>query len=288
MGCFMGGAIIEIGPVISIAGNRQPRRPLFMIRSMTQSIFYVSAWVTALLVMAGLIAVWAIGWWWGNRHRGGPTMGSKVDDAALALMGLLLGFTFAMALQKHDNRRDKVVQDSNAIGDFYTTASLLEEPVRSQLRDVIHAYAKQRLALATQHEAVTEEQLDAAIVKINESHSRMTELVHEASIRQTPVVVPLVQTLNGLTSSHAARLASARDRLPGSIVALLFLAAVVSVALMARSQGADGRKATFSTFFFICMVAFTLYVTLDLNQPSRGLIRLSQEPMERLITAMEQ
>ena len=43
-------------------------------------------------------------------------------------------------------------------------------------------------------------------------HNRMQALVGEAVDGQTPVVVPLVNTLNGVTSSHAARLAALLDR----------------------------------------------------------------------------
>jgi hypothetical protein len=41
-----------------------------------------------------------------------------------------------------------VVGDANAIGDFYTCASLLKEPVRTKLRTVIHDYTSLRVDLA--------------------------------------------------------------------------------------------------------------------------------------------
>jgi hypothetical protein len=34
------------------------------------------------------------------------------------------------------------------------------------------------------------------------------------------------------------------------------------------------------------LVSFAVYVTLDLNQPERGLIRVSQEPIQRLLSSM--
>ncbi|MGB7158400.1 MAG: hypothetical protein WBD40_10075 [Tepidisphaeraceae bacterium] len=253
---------------------------------MTQSLYQLNAWVIASLLLAGLVAVWAGGLWWGRKVCNAATAGSKVDEASLALMGLLLGFTFAMALQKHDNRREKLVEDSNSIGDFYTTASLLREPVRSELRDVVREYARYRLELARTPALMAQANVDQVIGKINAMHGQMTELVRRAVDENTPVVVPLVGTLNNLTSSHAARLAAARDRLPGSIVALLFLAAIVSAGVLGRSQGIERKRATMSTLFFIVLITSTLYITLDLNQPGRGLIRVSQEPMERLLVSM--
>ena len=55
----------------------------------------------------------------------------------MALLGLLLAFTFAMALNWHDSRHGAVVADSNAIADFYTCATLLTEPIRPKLQAVI-------------------------------------------------------------------------------------------------------------------------------------------------------
>ena len=254
---------------------------------MTQWIFELNAWLIGLLLFFLLVAVWMGGRSWG-RHRAtsGASAGSKIDDASLALMGLLLGFTFAIAIQKHDNRRDRLVEDSNSIGDFYTTASLLKEPVRSELMNVTRDYARHRLELARAPKLLGASNIDESIDQVNTLQTQMTALVRRAVDEGTPATVPLVNTLNNLTSSHASRLAATRDRVPGSIVALLFLAAVVSIGVVGRSQGIEGKRATLSTLFFILLVTFTLYTTLDLNQPGRGLIRVSQEPMERLLTSM--
>ncbi len=37
----------------------------------------------------------------------------------------------------------------------------------------------------------------------------------------------------------------------------------------------------------LVLVSLVIYVTLDLNQPRRGLIVVSQEPVERLIESMK-
>jgi hypothetical protein len=180
-----------------------------------------------------------------------------------------------------------VVQDANSIGDFYTTASLLKEPVRGHLQAVIREYAQHRLELA-KRPPPTEAELDTAIARVNAAHARMTDLVREAVDAGTPVVEPLVDTLNNLTSSHAARLAAARDRLPWPILMLLTIATMTSVGLLGREQGLAGRRHHASSVGFMLMVAFALYLTLDLNQPQRGLLRVSQEPLERLVKSMEQ
>jgi hypothetical protein len=77
-----------------------------------------------------------------------------------------------------------------------------------------------------------------------------------------------------------------RDRLPESIVLLLFLAAVVSVGLMGRQQRASKERRLGATVGFVVLVCMVVLVTLDLNQPQRGWITVSQEPLQRLLMGM--
>lgn len=71
-------------------------------------------------------------------------------------------------------------------------------------------------------------------------HNRMQELVGQAVDAGTPLVVPLVNTLNEVTSNHATRLAAFRDRLPSSVLGLLVLATVLCMALIGRQEGTPG------------------------------------------------
>ena len=101
------------------------------------------------LIVAMLVA-YGLGFWLGRRVWTAECQPRefKFDDASLALLGLLLAFTFSISLGKHDQRRVMVVSDCNAIGDFYTCASLLENPIRTNLQTVIREYTEHRLNLA--------------------------------------------------------------------------------------------------------------------------------------------
>ena len=246
----------------------------------------VDGWVTAAVLAAAMLAAWMLGWWRGrrlaNKEREAPA--SKLSDANLALLGLLLAFTFSMSLVKQDQRRAMVVANSNAIGDFYTCASLLKDPIRKKLQATARQYVEHRLTLTpTLSDEAT---FQRKFGEIQEMHDRMQTLVAEALDGGTPVAVPLVNTLNELTSSHAARLAAVRDRLPPSVLLLLFMAAVLSMAVIGRQQGLSGDQPCAATISFVVLVAMVVWVTLDLNQPQRGLITVSQEPLQRLLSGM--
>jgi hypothetical protein len=241
--------------------------------------------VTALILAVAMLVAWNVGKRMGEwlLHDGG-TKPSKFDDASMALLGLLLAFTFGMSIAKHDQRRLAVVGDSNAIGDFYTCASLIDEPTRTKLQAVIRQYAQLRLDL-TRGELRSSD-LESALAKFDQLHTQMTELVAQALSDRTPIAVSLTNTLNGVTSNQASRLAAYRDRLPTSILILLFACAIVTALLVGREQGAAGSFEIAGTLCFILLVSLAVYVTLDLNRPESGLIRVSQEPIERLLNSM--
>ena len=242
-------------------------------------------WLLAATLAAAMIAAWFLGFRWGHwgRNRWQDAPEGKLDDAALALVGLLLAFTFSMALNKYDRRRETLVADSNAIGDFYTCASLIPDPPRTKLQNLIREYAQLRLDLA---ERPSPEALAAALPRIDQMHGGMTELVREALAAGTPIAAPLTNTLNEVTSAHASRLAAVRDRLPAIIVVLLLLASALNAVLVGRQQGVAPLPSLAGTAAFMVIVTLTVWITLDLNQPGRGFIRISQEPLQRLLNTM--
>jgi hypothetical protein len=242
--------------------------------------------LTALLLAAVMLATWTVGFRLGRKRlaEGSAAPEGKFEDAVVAILGLLLAFTFSMALAKYDHRREMLVTDSNAVGDFFTCASLQPEPVRGKLQAVIREYTELRLDLA--RKATEAGQFESALARSQELQNRMTALVGEALHAGTPIAAPLTNTLNGLTSAHAARLAAVKDRLPESVVALLFVSGAIATGLVGRAQGTSKRPPLGGTLSFLLLVSLVVYVILDLNNPVKGFIVVSQEPMERLLAGM--
>jgi hypothetical protein len=233
-----------------------------------------------------MLAAWSAGFWSGRhtRHEGGGRLAGKFEDAIIAILGLLLAFTFSMALAKYDHRRETLTADSNAIGDFYTCASLLNDPVRTKLQGVIRGYTRLRVDLARQGRSG--EDVAAALAAFPKLHGEMTSLVGEAIAGGTPIAVPLTNTLNNLTSAHAARLVAVRDRLPESVVLLIFFAGAISTMLVGREQGSSEKPLLAGTMSFLLLVTLVVFVILDLNDPVKGLITVNQEPMRRVLESM--
>jgi hypothetical protein len=92
--------------------------------------------------------------------------------------------------------------------------------------------------------------------------------------------------LNNVTSTNASRLAAYQGRLPWSIVLLLFLSSVIPSFLIGEKQGATRKVHYSGSLTFVILVTLVVFVTLDLNQPHRGLIRVSHNSLERMVESM--
>jgi hypothetical protein len=144
--------------------------------------------ILAMILAIAMLAAWQVGLWMGRRlQREGHSKPSKFDDASMALLGLLLAFTFGTSISKHDHRVIAVVTDSNAISDLYTCATLIKEPTRSKLQAVIQRYVQTRIDLAGTKASQLD--LEQGLDQSDQMLGEMTGLVRQALTDGTPIAV---------------------------------------------------------------------------------------------------
>src|SRR3954468_12248899 len=121
--------------------------------------FYARAppWLIALVVAALLLCSAGIGQLVRRRLPVERSDEEKVGEqlivsAMIGLLALLLGFTFALAIDRFDTRRTLVLEEANAIGTTWLRAQILDEPGRTQLSRLLEGYTENRIALATEPE----------------------------------------------------------------------------------------------------------------------------------------
>src|SRR5262245_25317275 len=69
-----------------------------------------------------------------------------VRTAALTLLGLIIGFTFAMAITRYDQRKNLEEAEANAIGTEYARADLLPAEGAAKVRELLRKYVDLRIA----------------------------------------------------------------------------------------------------------------------------------------------
>ena len=109
-------------------------------------------WAIGLLLLSALTVAVALGFAGQSRlqRMAGagiePTPGgAHLLSAVLGLLALLLGFSFSMAMDRYDTRRQLVIEEANALGTTWLRVQLLEEPDRALMSDLLRRYVDARL-----------------------------------------------------------------------------------------------------------------------------------------------
>lgn len=205
-----------------------------------------------------------------------------LESAVLALLGLLLGFTFSMGVSRYDQRKNLEIAEANDIHDVWLRSATLPGAEREALQTLLLRYIPVRL-----------EFLDAGTSRnrINASLSQTTDLQQQiwqassayAGAHGDPVSAQLLTDVTAMVNITESRTAAFENRIPvvawGMLLFISFMASIlVGVGIASHSQ--------FLRIILPIVVASALSLTLDLDSPRSGIIRVHQHSLERVQQVM--
>jgi hypothetical protein len=201
-----------------------------------------------------------------------------IRDGLFILVGLLFGFTLALAVPRFADRRLLLIDEANAIGTAYLRASTLPSPDREQAQQLLREYVDARLDLdnagldrvrfadAANHAKDIQEQLWQTVIEITKTD-------------RSAVAATYISSLNQMIDLDEKRRSATENRIPGPVWLLIFSVSII--ALFTRGLTLAGR-------FWLTLVLAPLTIAIvvaliaDLDTPSSGFIRLDQRAMIRL------
>lgn len=237
-------------------------------------------WLIGILLFLLLMLSFRTGAW--LRARGKHPDGRTDDEgyllsAALALLGLLIAFTFSLALNRYDSRRDLVVQEANAIGTLWLRAGLIEGEPGRQFQHMVTRYADLRLQLPRSADEEQVERIEAGSVKL-QSQLWQTMKAHAGNM-PPPIAATLITAMNEMFDVAASRKAEREARIPLDVLAVLVLCTVMSAAIIGYVLGSTGRSHRTVTVILFVLLTLALLMIVDLDRPWHGAITISQRPM---------
>jgi len=249
------------------------------------------SWQIAAALFLLLILAIELGYWIGRR-LGKPCEESNsalntVKGALLALVGLLLGFSYSMASTRFETRKAMLIQEADAIGTAYLRGDLFDEARQEPYRELLRRYTDARLAffrMTTDAEAAPgalqpSEALQNEIWRLGMDQARANPL--------SPNNLLIVDSLNAMIDTGAERVAARQNEVPQPIILLLILSTFIAGLFIGHSFGIGRRRSWLATFGFAFVISLVVFVILDLDQPRRGSIRISQEVMVQLRSRMK-
>ena len=201
-----------------------------------------------------------------------------VQNAVLALLGLLLGFTFSMAVARYDIRRALVLKEANAIWTVWLRASLLSDAHRQPIRDLLREYVDVRLrAQAVLRDDV---RLAGELRRSEEIQSLLWQHAERAAAEApTPITSTFVQALNDLIDADGERLEGWRNRIPAGVWLILLVVSSVGCFTSAYVSGAFAVRSPFTSFVLPLLISIVMLLIFDLTHERQGVVRMSQQSM---------
>jgi hypothetical protein len=243
-------------------------------------------WLISLLLFAAMFAAATAGRRLATRDANHVAVGevvtptgeqtSYVVAAVTGLLALLLGFTFSLAIDRFEARRELVVNEANVISKNYLRAQLLDEPHRSRIGGLLREYLDVRIALGSARRPAENAELMAR------DDSLITDLwaatnAAFASIKEYDFSSTFVDGMNELVDTGVARKAARYARVPSIVFVLLVVYEVLTAALLGYVLTGPRGRAT--GVILILLFGVSLLLILDIDRPTIGSIKESQAPM---------
>jgi hypothetical protein len=237
-------------------------------------------WLLAALLFLALLAARECGYLLRKRRKASAAAGdAEAGDgftmtSVLGLLALLIAFSFSLSLQRYDARRELVISEANALGTTWLRTELLDDADRTRLQALLRRYVDIRVEFGL---ASTPEQEATAFRKTEGMQQELWDATSEvvAPFRTTPLAALLVTTTNESIDLAATRKATREARIPPRILLILMIYALIAAAMVGYEKGRH-RAATSLLFVLLTLAAS---VVMDLDRPSTGAIRVSQQPM---------
>lgn len=248
----------------------------------------MTEFLVAIGLIGGLVAAHEIGFWLGSLTRSTDDPLDRqvalIRTSTAALVAFLIGFAFSGAATRFINRQDLVVKEANALGTAYLRADTIAEPQRGELKAALKEYASDRVVLLSRD---GRNQIEPLLAKVSGLHERMWRSAIDATHGNAPLMAVVLPPINEVIDLHSVHLAMARRHLPTPIMALLLGTAAIGLAIVGFGNGRVGRRFSAIDSVYGLVLAVALWMTIDLDYPGIGLIRVSNVPVVETLATMK-
>ena len=201
---------------------------------------------------------------------------SVILAATLTLLALIIGFSFSMATERYNQRKNFEEAEANAIGTQLLRADLLPPADAASVRKLLGDYLDQRIMFY--------------IVKDDAQRARTAQLQADlwaavrgpATAQPTPVAALVLAGMNDVLNSQGYTQAAYWNRIPTAAWCLLAAIALCCSLLLGYRARYPGKLA----FVLPLVVSISLLLIADIDAPRHGLIHVSPQNLESLAKSL--
>ena len=239
-----------------------------------------------LVLVISLLILWA-------SARLGARFSQKIDTvhedfgliltSTLTLLGLIVGFTFSMAVSTYEERRVRESDEANAIGTEYVRTDFLPAADRDRARSLLRSYVHQRILFYEARSWENSSHIEAAIDQL---HGELWKSVVPAAAQPTPISALVISGMNDVLNSEGYAKAAWLKRIPFEawfLLGIVSLSGTFMVGLYLR----HARTSRYLLLALPAIVSLSLFLIADMNTPRGGLIHIVPRNLIRLSQSFE-
>lgn len=224
------------------------------------------------------------------RRRRPEMTESEHDDfglilaATLTLLGLIIGFTFTMAISRYDQRKNYEEAEANAIGTEYVRADLLPDENAEKVRQLLKDYTNERISFYETRREKELQQVNARTARLQE---QLWEVVKTPALQQpSPIQALAVAGMNDVLNSQGYTQAAWWNRIPAPAWALMGVIALCCNAMIGYYVHRANRHWV-RLIVMPLVVAVSFFLISDIDSPRTGVIEVVPQNLHSLVTTMK-
>jgi hypothetical protein len=242
-----------------------------------------------LLFLVTFLLLWGASWIGmaiRSRHRQFPE-GMRSDyglvvGATLTLLGLIIGFTFSMAVTRYDQRKTLEEEEANAIGTEFARVDFLPAESAAQLQTLLRQYTDLRAQFYVAHGRAELMRIDSDTASLQ--NQLWTTAAGAAKLQASPLSALAASGMNDVLNAQGYTQAAWWNRIPVAAWSLLFLIALLSNVLL--GYGAHARAMVLSVILPLA-VAVSFLLIADIDSPRGGIIRIQPKNLQALAASFK-
>lgn len=223
-----------------------------------------------------------------RKRRGGLGEDERGDmdtvlAATLTLLGLIIGFSFSMAVSRYDLRKNYEEAEANAIGTEYVRADLLPAADGAKVRALMRSYLDQRILFYKTRDQRELRRINAATAKLQSD--LWSAIQAPATAQPSPVIALAVAGMNDVLNSQGYTQAAWWNRIPVGAWILMATIAICCNVLIGYSARRLETGPLFVAIPFV--VAISFFLIADIDSPSGGIIRVHPQNLTSLSQSLQ-
>ena len=198
-----------------------------------------------------------------------------IVGGTLTLLGLIIGFTFSMAVDRYNQRKNYEEQEANAIGTEYVRAGLLPTTNMGKVRELLKSYVDERILWYKCRDERLLGQIDVKTAHLQDELWSATAA--PLTGQSTAVAALIIGGMNDVLNSQGYTQASWWNRIP--IAAWMLVATISIFSNWVIGYASQGRS---SILFMILpiVLSIALFLIVDIDSPRHGLIQVRPQNLE--------